>query len=290
MKEYRVEKQGVDRYKNGVYVFRQNAEPMCVTANAHIHESIEILYIAEGGYTVQLDEEEYKLFEGDLILARSGIIHSTVSDAASKHAYYVFKIRPELLRELATPQTENAYALALSLPKPTSKSCWRKDEIPPETKAGLEALIRDFEKDTPYADVAIKLAAGAVLLGLLRTDTAEAGGSSGVGREMAKYVYEATAHIRRHYAEPIAAQTMAQRLNMSYSYFSRIFKEVTGKSFKEYVNTVRINRAEHLLLASDKSVSEIADACGYNDVSYFIKVFRETKGVSPKAYKKENFI
>ena len=107
---------------------------------------------------------------------------------------------------------------------------------------------------------------------------------------MDKTVYDAMGYIRRHYAEELSVQTMANQFSLSYSYFSRIFKEIIGRSFKEYVNAVRINHAERMLLSGDKSVSEIAAACGYNDAAYFIKVFREIKGVSPKAYKKLNLL
>ncbi len=288
MREYRIENQGVDRYKNGAWFFLQPAEPNCTVATAHIHEAIEILYIHAGGYTAYLDDEEYKLFAGDLLLIRSGTIHHMVSDTQKEHAYYVLKIHPELWRSLASPQTEDAYALALTLSRPTSKCHWKRNEIPEETKAGLDMLIRDYKKETAYIDVAIKLAVGAILLGLLRMDTVKTDGRLGMGRETDKIVYEAMGHIRRHYAEEISAQTMAQSFNLSYSYFSRVFKETVGKTFKEYLNSVRINQAERMLLSGDRTVSEIATACGYNDAAYFIKVFREIKGVSPKAYKKRN--
>lgn len=285
-----MEKQGVDHYKNGVWFFKQPAEPKCVTASAHIHEAVEILYIYAGGYTAYLDDMEYNLFAGDILLIRSGMIHHLVSDAEATHGYYVLKIHPDLWRSLASPQTEDAYALALSLSRPDSKCCWKQDEIPEETKAGLDMLIRDYKAEAAYADVAIKLAVGAILLGLLRTDTAENGGQAGRGREMDKTVYDAMGYIRRHYAEDLSTQSMAKHFSLSYSYFSRIFKQIVGKSFKEYVNAVRINHAERLLFSGDKSIGEIAAACGYNNAAYFIKVFRESKGVSPKTYKKDNLL
>lgn len=288
MREYSVEKGTADHYKNGVLFFEQPAEPMCVAAGAHIHDAIEILYIKAGGYTAYLEDEEYNLFAGDLLLIRSGTIHHVVADAQKTHAYYVLKIRPELLRDLAMPQTEGAYALMLSLSRPTSRCYWSAADLPASTKAGLSVLIRDFYVDAPYNDITIKLAAGAILLGLLRTDTAKAEETAGKGRETDKIVYEVMAYVRRHYAEDISAQMLAVQFNLSYSYFSRVFKATVGRSFKEYVNNVRINHAERLLCSGNQSIGEIAQACGYSDVSYFIKVFRQMKGVSPKAYRKAN--
>jgi len=68
---------------------------------------------------------------------------------------------------------------------------------------------------------------------------------------------------------------------MSYSYFSRCFYRITGKSFKEYLNLTRINRAEKAILTTDKSVTEIAGDCGFNSVSYFISTYKKLKGVTP---------
>jgi len=68
---------------------------------------------------------------------------------------------------------------------------------------------------------------------------------------------------------------------MSYSYFSRSFRRVTGLSFKKYLNQTRINRAEQMLLTGNGSVSEIAMECGYNSISYFISVYKSIKGTTP---------
>lgn len=285
MIDFEIEKR-VDAYKNGVWCHWQEANPSRVTAHAHIHDAIELIYIQEGGYTVFLDEVEYKLSAGDLILIRSGVIHHVIANADEKHSYYVVKLHQDILRGIASPQAEYIYTLALSLSGSGAKCHWTKTELPPETKAGLEAIIRDFREELPFEDISLKLASGSILLGLLRTDLIKTDSVS-LGRETAKYVYEAILFIRRNYMDEITAESMARRLNISYSYFSRIFKKVTGKSFNEYLNDVRISRAEHILLASDKSISETALACGYNDVSYFIKVFHKHKGHSPKLYQKK---
>ena len=68
---------------------------------------------------------------------------------------------------------------------------------------------------------------------------------------------------------------------MSYSYFSRCFKNVTGKTFKEYLNMVRINHAQRLLATTTLSVTQVALECGYNNISYFIAVYKSLKGETP---------
>jgi len=64
-----------------------------------------------------------------------------------------------------------------------------------------------------------------------------------------------------------------------------LFKQVTGISFKEYLNKVRIEEAKSLLEHTDYSIMEIAVACGYSDQSYFTKVFKKATGITPKQYR-----
>ena len=81
---------------------------------------------------------------------------------------------------------------------------------------------------------------------------------------------------------------MAKKYFVSCSYFSRWFKKVTGKTFKQYVNYVRINRAIQLLLNSDYNITEVAMMTGFATTSYFIKQFKGMEGgLSPKKFKRK---
>lgn len=72
---------------------------------------------------------------------------------------------------------------------------------------------------------------------------------------------------------------------MSEKYFSRYFRIATGQNFTAYLNTVRIEKAQSMLLETDETVLEIAFACGYENVSYFNRVFRSQTGFSPLQYR-----
>jgi AraC-like DNA-binding protein len=76
-------------------------------------------------------------------------------------------------------------------------------------------------------------------------------------------------------------------LNMSYSYFSRYFKSLIGKTFSEYLTYVRITEAEKMLLTTDLNITEVALESGYSNSSYFIAQFRVMKGMSPRQFKKK---
>ena len=78
---------------------------------------------------------------------------------------------------------------------------------------------------------------------------------------------------------------VAKALGYSYSYFSRSFRRITGKSFKTYLNRTRVDHAAQLLCREGVSVSEVAARCGFNSVSYFIRVFRTVTGKTPHNFK-----
>ena len=83
-----------------------------------------------------------------------------------------------------------------------------------------------------------------------------------------------------------ATENVADKFNLSRSYLSKKFKTATGFGFKEYIINVRIQNACRLLLESNKSITDIAFECGFNDSNYFGDAFRKAKGVSPHKYRK----
>lgn len=79
---------------------------------------------------------------------------------------------------------------------------------------------------------------------------------------------------------------MADKFHISKSYLSKKFKSVTGFGFKEYLVNVRIKNACTLLLDTNKSITDIAFECGFNDSNYFGDAFRHVKGMSPNKYRR----
>lgn len=92
-------------------------------------------------------------------------------------------------------------------------------------------------------------------------------------------------HIQKHAAEKISIKKSAALIHLSESAFCKFFKRATGKTFSDYVNTIRIGNACHLLIESDKTISEIAFACGFESLTYFNRIFLKKKGVRPKEFR-----
>jgi two-component system response regulator YesN len=101
-------------------------------------------------------------------------------------------------------------------------------------------------------------------------------------------IAQAVNFMLEHYQEDLTLARVAQELKISPGYFSRLFKEEIGTPFKNYLITVRMDKAKQLLLQSTLAVSEVAFAVGYTDPNYFSEAFRKYEGVSPSEYKALN--
>jgi len=287
--KYYVEKDTREMLKSGVDVFflSREGEGEC-TATAHIHQTIELLYVTSGGFHAFVDDEEYSIFEGDLIMIRSNSIHRVYTATEGFNEYIVIKIKPGVFAELSSTDESSAHVMRFIL-HDKAKILWSREEI--ESCAmidSIRAMQLELSSDLPASDVSLKIAVVSLLVNILRRDAELGNITSYEGRvAVARQIYKAITFINQNYERNISASDCAAYVNMSYSYFSRSFKDVTKKSFKQYLNEIRINHAEKELTLTDKSVTEICFSCGFGDVSYFIAQYKALRGKTPHRFRKE---
>lgn len=101
------------------------------------------------------------------------------------------------------------------------------------------------------------------------------------------YINDVVKYVNRHYAEDITLKDICDALSCSRSSISHTFKKQTGKSFREYLISVRIQSAKSLLRYSKLSITEISHAVGFNDSNYFSFVFKSHTGENPCLYRKK---
>ncbi len=104
-------------------------------------------------------------------------------------------------------------------------------------------------------------------------------------------VYDITAkaldYIQRNYFNPdVTASFMADKLSISPSYFSRIFREHTGTSFPDFINNVRLEKSKELLMQNlNQDIAQIGEKVGYSNASYYTAAFKKKYGVTPSKFK-----
>lgn len=101
----------------------------------------------------------------------------------------------------------------------------------------------------------------------------------GFNRELIDYV-------QSRYAAPLSLQDVAEVFHMNAAYLGRVFQKATGKSFRQYVNHLRIAQAKRLLRSTDLMIYEIAEKTGFSDSAYFVSKFTSEEGLTPVEYRK----
>lgn len=92
-------------------------------------------------------------------------------------------------------------------------------------------------------------------------------------------------YIRGHYCEELSLEKIAATVYLNPAYFSQLFKQKTGLGYKEYVTSLRLERAKVLLLNPKLRLAEIAEHVGYQDVRHFTQVFRKRYQLTPTEYR-----
>lgn len=114
-----------------------------------------------------------------------------------------------------------------------------------------------------------------------RTDELELSRVGIIDRRVRRAVELMHAHLERE----LPLEELASAAYLSPFHFARLFKKVTGASPHAYLASLRIERAQTLLAATDASVSEIAARVGYGSPSHFTKAFRQSTGLTPRAFR-----
>ncbi len=98
-------------------------------------------------------------------------------------------------------------------------------------------------------------------------------------------VYKVIEYIKANFQRRMSLEEIAASTYLSKTYLSSLFKKETGYSISEYINIVRIERSKALLMEENISIIDIANLCGFEDQSYFTKVFKHIVGITPKKYR-----
>lgn len=247
---------------------------------AHAHPFHEIFYLSSGDCTTVINHNVYKFHTGDVVIVPAGTMHMTNYDGDGIHERVVISFRDNLIDWIADVIGQDVV-----------DECMRPGVIPiPERRRDYVVAIIDkllFEKSTPDPISPGFIRAGIVelILFLFRCRKYEANVIKEIDADNST-IQEIVTYIYHNYNESISLDDMAQRFNLSRSYLSKKFKTSTGSGFKEYVINVRIQNACALLLNTNKTITEIAFECGFNDSNYFGDAFKRVKGVSPHKYRK----
>lgn len=264
----------------GVEFFRYPiSQAFTVTSYGHYHEAIECLYVEKGELTVYIDEAWRTVPEGGLILLRSMGIHAIITEESRENIYYVLKIMPTILYNITPKSQNNAFPLRFTAYSAGLKSIWTKDEIRGTAiELGLKRLLCQLDLDgkSTASDLTLTVSALTVMEGLYESDKREE-----PLIKSSETLFKAVSYVEGRLAERLTEEEVARHFGISPSHFAREFKRTTGKTFRQYIISARMRKAEKLLATKAHSVREVAELCGYSSVSHFITSYRRLTGKTP---------
>ncbi len=268
---------GTEDFPFGIYVIDKD-HPKYEMA-FHWHASVEIIRIIKGKLLITLNNNSFTAKDGDVVFVNPETIHG----ATPYECEYECLVFPLSFFKSGN-RTCDRFLEDLS-----DRNC-KLDFMP----SGIEliACANDlFEtvktRENGYQFITIGLVYR--LIGLfVKSDqySYETKGLTDKNDQKVLKLKKALAFIRENFDKEISLDEIASPSGFSTKYFCSFFKEMTGKSAIEYLNSYRVERACRKLLGSDQTITQIAYGSGFNDLSYFIKTFKRIKGCSPSDYRK----
>ncbi len=240
----------------------------------HYHNYFEIYYMKKGTCCYFIGNKIYNVATHDLIVIPNGVIHNaTYQDYNYERLLLQFDndfINPELFSMLQNLLKQHIYR--------------------PKNYTEVEKILNKIEYEDRQNDVVseelIKCHLTELFSYIIRNESCYKVSDD---TEKANSIIEDTIiFINKNFASQISLDTISKKTGFSKFYFSKLFKKSTGLGYKEYLLMIRMREAKKLLTSTNKSISNIAFLCGFNDSNYFSTIFKNTNNCSPNLYRKKH--
>lgn len=252
----------------------------------HWHDHIEWVYVKEGMAKVQIDGSFEQIGKGELAFINSGQLHSAATLTPDTELICIV-FNEALVRGSGLDVTEYHYFMPYLQQQQRWPSWVRQDaSCMDELGDAFERLLSEFGQKLPGYELMVK----AELLRIfgLYFRYAEQFMSEPAARPYNPHDFTSLLKtLRERYCEAITIGEAAALVNLSPNHFCKLFKKVTGKTFIDYIHTLRVQEAERLLLESDLPVTEIAELVGFSTITYFGRVFRKIRSQSPSSIRRD---
>lgn len=242
-----------------------------------------LYYISDGSGKIEIDGQEKILKKGNLYLVPSYTLANYRCEHSMEQTY--MHIAEKLRMPVSLKQQSELFfevkAEALDQMLIERLLVLNMDKKLITTNPRNEAYV-------PQIDVSVNsrnMETQGILLQLMARFVDKPKSSFNISSNKNQKIAIALENIHLNYHKNLSVAQLAAEVHINEDYFSRLFKKVTGFLPNAYITKVRLEKAQQLLLFSDESVTEIAYKSGFNNRTYFAKVFKEATNKSPKEYR-----
>ena len=278
----------IDVMNTPYQIYKEEVKSPDFLVKGHWHYFIEILLITQGSIYVDFGKYRYLLTEGDAIILPPKLLHRILPEQVFPSSYAVVKF------DMNTIKIPGVYLprirRVLEDIREDAPMIFRKEE---QEAYGLGTYIDDcleeIEKREFGYEWSVYSNLSAILLQMVRKrelqgDLPELREERDAGSVFFDSLPE---YIDAHSFEPLQVQELAEKSGMSYSNFARVFKMQYGRSCKEYIEYIRVSKAEEMVMHGDLDMGYIAQEAGFADTSHFIRIYKKFKGETPKQARKK---
>ncbi|MBB6675686.1 AraC family transcriptional regulator [Cohnella nanjingensis] len=252
----------------------------------HWHEEIEFLMVTYGKAIFQIGLASYELKAGEAIFIPGGELHGGFPLEEAPCTYEAVVCDLGWLIG-SGDQMAKRYLLPLQRGLLSLPSHWTADaEWGPKLLTQLRTVLDLEASDDPARELRVKIGLLALFADLISRGLMQSKHPGEPSeRRAAERLKNVLLFIEAHFARRLTVRELADVAGMSEGHFSRVFRTYMRQTPIAYLNRYRIRHAAGRLLDSDLTISEAALESGFDNFSYFIKLFRAVYGCTPKAYR-----
>lgn len=260
-----------------------------ILTTPHWHKEQEIIFVKKGAIRMGVGEEAFEVREGEFVLIAGGRVHYVLASPGSVR--YVYQFGDKLFYELMQDKYELKKLRDLWRDYPAHSREWQKEAADAAGRL-LDAIYRE-DQERGYAYVfALKGYMCLLLLGLYRDKEY---GRSRILREREYHVESSRTlekldlifrYVEQHYTQQITLEEVAEHIGFSTFYFTKFFKKNVGKTFVQFLNEYRIEKAKWILLNEDIGAVELIEKIGIGSTKTYYRLFKELVNMTPKEYKR----
>ena len=231
------------------------------------HENIEFLYIVEGNAKLRYGTEIISMCGGQIITINSHIPHQVF---AGDNLIYKCLIIDKIFSKENGISPEDLH--------------FTPTVVNPKAVELFEHIAEEYASTDAFRTAAIKSAILDFLIFMCRNYATVQKSDTSAESDTYKRVQIAINYIKDNIDKKITVDDIAAYVRISKYHFLRQFKGITGKTVVSYINQLRCEYAKQLFRTSDLPVKEVAGMCGFDNFSYFAKIFKEYNGITPRQF------
>lgn len=282
-----------DNHNGDLPLFMRTYSAAARTTYLHRHGFIQMNYIAGGRGRHLINNTAFEVNKGDIFVIPPFIPHLLEPIADGDFSVVELEFEPDfILGQTGSMELGSLFDFAYIEPFLVSTGEVRpRLNLSGRKQTAIEELLADIrqEYDTRPPDFLLAVKASLlkllVLLGRAFKEEVESRGGQELYAEHRAAIKRALAYLDDNYTHDIKVEEVARVSTLSRSYFCYLFKALTGNTFIEVLSKLRVEHAENLLKQTDTRITEVSALCGFNNLSHFNRVFKQTTGLSPRQYR-----